>query len=488
MVFALGFAACLIAIPPGVLAADTLASVVAEMMNFDPPEVQLTWGGVLLQLAVGLLVPLMATTPVIMKGTRISPARVLSEYSISQVWSGAGIFDRIIRRFSHISRETLLALRNPFRKRGRLILSLIAMTFAGAVFMAIQNLQVSLNSTLNNEIFDFWRYDASVILHDYYPPDRLINEVKKIDGVDRVETWGFGFGRYVRPNGTESDEFYIDAPIAGSPLLDPPIIAGRSIEPGDTNSVVVTPGFLAREPGLQLGSQMKIKIKGRKEYYTIVGIMSMMSNSSVGYFTVMDLASFSRHVRAPNRSNSVIITMIPRETEAQRLLLSKIENHFDKQNVEVLTTFLIAEEREEINASFSVIIALLMVMTVLLSTVGGLGMMGTMSLNVLERTREIGVMRAYGASSRSIFRTVIIEGLLIGGISWILAVGFSLPLSVLLSRSIGKALLENPFAVSISSGGILGWAGLVIIISIVASLLPAMRAVRLTVTEVLGYE
>ncbi|NIV28059.1 MAG: FtsX-like permease family protein, partial [Anaerolineae bacterium] len=69
-------------------------------------------------------------------------------------------------------------------------------------------------------------------------------------------------------------------------------------------------------------------------------------------------------------------------------------------------------------ATTNILVAFLLVMAVLIAMVGGLGLMGTMSMNVLERTREIGVMRAIGASDRAILQLVIVEGMLIGVISW----------------------------------------------------------------------
>jgi putative ABC transport system permease protein len=114
--------------------------------------------------------------------------------------------------------------------------------------------------------------------------------------------------------------------------------------------------------------------------------------------------------------------------------------------------------------------------------------MGTMSLNVMERVREIGVMRAFGASSRIVSRIVIIEGLLIGMMSWILAIGLSLPISSSLARIIGLSFMDYPMTATVSPSGILAWALIVIVISVIASLLPALRAARLTVTEVLAYE
>jgi putative ABC transport system permease protein len=487
MVFLLGMAACLVAIPASVRGADALADFVAKLINFDPPEVQLTLQALLLQLGVGLGVPLCAAAPAILHGTQVSPARSLSEYGISQVWTGAGMLDHVLRYVPNMTRDLVLALRNPFRKRGRLLLSLTTLIFAGAVFMAIVNLQASLNVALN-EMFEFWRYDSWLIVDEYVPQERLVNEAMKVPGILHAEAWSFAIGRYVRPDGTESDNLYVQAPPAGTELLDPPLIEGRSLRAGDSNAILVSPGLLASEPALHVGSQVTIKIEGREQVYRIVGVMNMMGNSTIGYFTLMDYTAFSQHVREPNRANSIILTFAPGTLAEQRALSSAVEKRYDRAHINVLSNFLIAEEREEIDSAFAIIVALLMIMTVILATVGSLGLMGTMSLNVIERTREIGVMRAYGASDTAIFRIVIVEGLLIGMASWFLAIPLSLPMSNVLSQKIGLSFMDYPMPASYSASGILAWAALVIIISIFASLFPAMRAVRLTVTEVLAYE
>jgi putative ABC transport system permease protein len=487
MVIILGLIACLIAIPLSVIGAKALAAFTSEMINFNAPRVALTPQSLLLQLGVGLLIPLLAATPVILVGTRLSPAAVLSEYGINQVWGGAGFLDRLLQRIPGLTRDTLLALRNPFRKRGRLILSLVTLTFAGAVFMAIVNLRGSLNTSLN-EMFAFWRHDAWVIIDGHIPAERLETEARAVPGVTGAEAWGFSLARYVRPDGTESDNLYLLAPPAGTPMLDPPIIEGRPLQPGDLDAIVVSPGFLAKEPGLHLGGPMTLKIEGREQIYTIVGVVNMIGNSSIGYFTIIDYSAFTRHVRESNRANAVCMTYENSSLDETKRITSIVEKQFDQAGIDVISTFMIADERQEIEAAFSIIVALLMVMTVLLATVGGLGLMGTMSLNVIERTREIGVMRAYGSSNRTIFRIVILEGLMIGLMSWILAIGLSIPISIFLARMIGVAFMDYPMSASITPGGILIWAALVIVISIVASFFPAIRAVRLTVTQVLAYE
>jgi putative ABC transport system permease protein len=124
----------------------------------------------------------------------------------------------------------------------------------------------------------------------------------------------------------------------------------------------------------------------------------------------------------------------------------------------------------------------------LLAVIGGLGLMGTMSINVLERTREIGVMRAIGASNRSVRRIFVVEGIIIGVISWLVGAILALPLSQLLGNLVGGLFLNAPLDHNFSINGVVIWLVVVVILSAVASFLPAWNASRLTVQEVLAYE
>jgi putative ABC transport system permease protein len=138
--------------------------------------------------------------------------------------------------------------------------------------------------------------------------------------------------------------------------------------------------------------------------------------------------------------------------------------------------------------SLDVLVVFLLVMAILTAIVGSMGLTGTMGMNVLERTREIGIMRAIGADDRAVMRTVIAEGIFIGMISFGLAVILSVPVTYLLSTIVSLAVFQTPIDVIFTYEGYAIWLGLVLVLSTVASILPARNAARLTIREVLAYE
>jgi putative ABC transport system permease protein len=120
--------------------------------------------------------------------------------------------------------------------------------------------------------------------------------------------------------------------------------------------------------------------------------------------------------------------------------------------------------------------------------VGGLGLMGTMSMNVMERTREIGVLRACGATDWAVLQVIMVEGMMFGMISWVLGAALSVPMSLLLGRVVGIPILSVPLKFVFSMEGFITWLVLVILLSAISSFIPARNASRLTIREVLAYE
>ena len=130
----------------------------------------------------------------------------------------------------------------------------------------------------------------------------------------------------------------------------------------------------------------------------------------------------------------------------------------------------------------------LLIMSGLTAAVGSIGLMGTMSMNVMERTREIGVMRAIGATDRQVMNQVLLEGMLIGLISWVLAFGLAFPISFLMSYIVNTSIFGISGQFTFTVFGVFIWLAIVAVLSLVASFLPARNAARLTIREVLAYE
>jgi putative ABC transport system permease protein len=105
---------------------------------------------------------------------------------------------------------------------------------------------------------------------------------------------------------------------------------------------------------------------------------------------------------------------------------------------------------------------------------------------VLERRREIGVMRATGASSSTIFRLFIGEGLIQGWLSWLIAVPIAIPASNVMTTAVGNAF-QFEMLYKYQPTGAIAWLVIITILSILASVLPARGATRISVRESLSY-
>ncbi|MCP4361742.1 MAG: FtsX-like permease family protein, partial [Chloroflexi bacterium] len=126
-------------------------------------------------------------------------------------------------------------------------------------------------------------------------------------------------------------------------------------------------------------------------------------------------------------------------------------------------------------------------MAIMMAIVGSIGLGSVLAINVLERRREIGVMRAIGASNTIISRQLIGEGLTLGLISWLIAVPLSMPTSWLMNQALSWAM-KIDFTLVYSIPGVIGWLIITLVLSVLASWLPARKAVSVSVRESLAYQ
>jgi putative ABC transport system permease protein len=369
---------------------------------------------------------------------------------------------------------------------GRLMLTLATLTLAGAIFMSVVSVRASTVRTVN-AVFGQWSGDVWVLLEQSYHVDRLQHEAQRLPGVMGMETWRILSARRVRPDGTQSSNYFIYASPAATKLFHPQMIEGRWLLPQDENAVVVSTDVQAEEPDLRVGGTLTFKVGDRKRIFRIVGLTrTLLTRDEPSVY--VNFASFGALLGGGNRADWMMLVTQRHDAAYQSAVTAALNTYFEDLGFRIRSAFPMAEHQAQVQAIFNVIVALLMIMAVLLASVGGLGLAGTMSINVLERTREIGVMRALGARNGTVQGIVIVEGMVIGVMSWALAAPLSLPVSVALSHALGMALLRTSLSYTFSFGGVLLWLGLTIAIAAAASALPAWNASRLPVRDTLAYE
>jgi len=218
----------------------------------------------------------------------------------------------------------------------------------------------------------------------------------------------------------------------------------------------------------------------------VVGIFRM-AGSYPTPFTYVTQAALARLGPYAGLANTLKIVTTEHSAAAQNMALRGVQQRLsDGQFAASLRTG--AEVSDQQKSQIDILIKLLLAMGLLIALVGGLGLMGTMSMNILERTREIGVLRSIGAENGAIFQMVVGEGALIGLLSWAFSALAAIPITRLLDSALGVRLMTVPIAYIFSARGLLVWLVVALLLSAIASLLPARGALRLTIRDVLAYE
>jgi putative ABC transport system permease protein len=454
------------------------------MLNIDVRGPWLPPSVVAIELGIGLLVPLLAALVPILRGTRVTVREAITSYGLSERPRRGGLSDRAGERLRGVPRPVRLSLRNTFRRRGRLALTLATLTLGGAMFASVATIQSSLAGTFD-EVMQYSSYDVEVNLRESESAAAAIGAAETLPGVVQAEGWIATNASRLRPDGTQNSNIWLRAAPADTDLIRPTLVEGRWLQPGEGEALVVNVDFRSAEPDIRVGDVVTLKVEGHEIQWPVVGIVTTQLLGPVVY---APYEPFSQAIGMAGEVNRIVLVTENHDAAAQSAAAELAEERLRAAGVPVEQVDTQSEMRQGTQSAFDILVILLFIVGALLVVVGSLGLMGAMSLNVIERTREVGVMRAIGASNGMVARIVIVEGLVVGLLSWFLGALLAVPLSWALSYAIGVAFVQVPLAYAFSAAGVLLWLVLVIGLSVLASLLPARRAWRLSVREVLAYE
>ncbi len=484
LILAFSLIALGIAIPLGAQAAYALSNLVASMLNFSLLGYRAIPAAVFLQIVIAVTIPLAAGFIPVYNGSRVTVQRAISGFN-PPAGQNKTETDKPGRSIRWISRPLLISLRNTFRRKSRLALTLFTLTMGGAIFIAVFNVRVALNQYLDN-ISNYFLADVVASFDRPYRVNEIEGAVLAIPGVQAIEGWAFASSELEDSTGTVVENIQLLAPPADSQLVEPILVSGRWIMPGDVNAIAVSESLLGIYPDLQPGDSLTLDVAGSEDPWTVVGIFKFVGGQ--GNFAYTSYDTLSQMLGLSGRAFSYRIALDDHSEKAKRAMSTVIDNTLRQAGYQVSEVEPGSNSMKIASEGLDTLIVFLLIMAVLTAVVGSMGLTGTMGMNVLERTREIGVMRSIGAVDRVVIKTVIIEGMLIGTISWFLGALLSFPITSLLSSIISLAIFETQIEVAFTLEGFLIWLGLVLILSAVASVLPARSAARLTIREVLAYE
>ncbi|HAJ35362.1 MAG TPA: ABC transporter permease [Chloroflexi bacterium] len=487
LVLVYGILAFSIAIPLAVLTAQYLMTdLIAPLVNLRPESLALPWWLYAMMVAIGVLIPVLAGVLPVWQGTRITTYAALNELGMQTGTAAGGFFERMLARLPKrwLQRPLVLAVRNTLRHKGRLLRTMIVMILGTSLFIAVISVRVSVDTT-QADFLRYHQYDVQVQFQEAHRIARLEQAALTVPGVVRVEARTFGSASRTRPDGVESNRYQVIGVPEGSTMIDPIVQAGRWLRPDDEYAVVINATVAQDEPDVQVGDTIVLKMNDRERTWQVVGIVGA---DAQGPKIFMNRTVFGYENRLPNRANSVQVLTETHDLLGQKTMESTLLRHFEKLGYAVLTTRTTQTLNSQNGLMFDIIVGFLILNAVLLGLVGSLGLSTTMGINMLERIREIGVLRAIGASNSAIRRIVLLEGLVIATLSWIIGFALSYPVAQVMSEQIGVALLDTPLSFTYALPAAIIWFFVLLLLAVAASLGPARNAVRLTIREVLAYE
>jgi putative ABC transport system permease protein len=474
-----GGLALLLAMPLGVIGAHLLARWILDVVNISLDTVRVIPLAVGIQIAVGLIVPLLAALAPVIGGARTTAHRAISNYGLGGGF-GRGWFDRLIGKIRRLPRPMTLSLRNTFRRKARVLLTLMTLVLGGVMFIMVMSVAASLDNTIEMLLHDFGS-DVMVSMERYYRVSRLIDVTESLPGVVRAEVWN-RYGVMLKlPGGGERYTGIWGLP-ADSEIFNPRIVNGRFLLPDDGHAIVLN-HRIATDEGIRVGDEVRFDIQDEETDWTVVGLIL---NSEQDSFVPFE--AIAQEFGRVNRGRQIWVVSDEHDAESAQQLIREMDRVYAANNLEVHEYETTEEARADQRGGFDIVIYLLLSMSVLAAIVGSLGMMGTMSINVIERQREIGVMRAAGATSVAITGIFVGEGVLLGVVSWLFAAPLSYPSARLFSDVVGETLTGASFDFVYSVNGLFLWLAIVILLSALASLWPALQAARVSVREALAYE
>ena len=432
--------------------------------------------GVLLGIAVGLGVSSLAGLIPAWQGARISVREAISSYGIRSDY-GSSRLDRALQRIQGLPPLGAMAIRNLSRRPARSLLTIGVIALATAGFIGALSTRNSVNSAIR-EIYATYNTDAWVTLGESVDVT-FERQFSTVEGVYAAEGWGIANGHVG----------LAEARLWGLPpdtqLYRYVLRQGRWFAPDESDAVVLS-SELADDRGLHIGDAVEIQVREQNRIMTVVGIAidnTIFLGGTLAGKAFVPRATLNRLLGSQNQVSLFALGLTRHSPTEVEEILRQVEFRFQgwRPTVQPVYVEIAAAQRASQWLSLA-LVAMLLIVTL----VGALGILNTLTLNVLERRREIAVLRAIGGTNQALTLSFLSEAVTLGAIGWLLGAFLGYPTGYLFTRQLGNVLFSLDYVLT---GGIWIWSLLfTLCLALAASLGPALASARISAGINLRYE
>lgn len=483
MVGSLAIIAVLLSLVPAVLSANVFAASVSRVINFDLVSTTIPWWVFGVHASVGIGLPLLITLPTLRRGARISVTEALIDHGVEP--SGAGSLTHLRLK----NRLIIYALRNTLRQRRQFILNSGLLAAAGGLLISAISLGEAWTS-LTDRVFAVSHYHVEFTLGNSEGPAAL-SALSDMAEVKKTELWASAptvvpVEGQIDVHRTYPDEshgsFSLVAAVVGSTLVDRTIISGRWLAEEDlSRDVVVVNQAVRRHTPISLGGRLVLSVAGQPHTFEVVGIIEEVA-PAYAYIPAQRFTSL-----APTDVSTTVRVAVNESGAGLAAAIGRIEGRLLGAGIGIRAAVPLAVVKNAVASHFEVLANALVFLAILLTVVGTLGLSASVGANVVERTREFGVLRATGAKPAQVRFVVWFEAVFVGVASSFGAVLLAVPTSLLIGRIIGQMSFGISLPFMLSPAAMIGWAAVTVFLSVAAAVLPAKRAGDLSVHEALAH-
>ena len=452
-----------------------LLSVVARLGNVDVPF-RVAPRGVALGVTVGIGVTLLAGLVPAWLGARTPVRQALQGYGIATTY-GTGWLERMLRRLTVLPPTLTMAARNVARRQGRSLVTIGVIAVAVAAFLATQSTRASVNRAIDGA---FATYGADLWVWFGEPVGNDMNrQLASVPGVRRAEAWTLTNcwveGVQARLWGLAPD----------TDLYKPRLQEGRWFDPEETDAAVVS-AEMAASQDFRLGDRLQVEVSSGQREFRVVGIAidnSIFLGSTLAGKVFAPREVVAHMLQRQGTADFFAVGLLVSDPEHVDRAIAQIEQRFRQLRPGAQPVYTDVESARRASQLLSMA---LVAMVLLVGLIGIIGVVNTLSLNLLERRREIGVLRSIGARNGPLLAIFVGEGVAMGGIGWLAGLALGYPLGRLFTYLMQQVLFRIDF---VFSPGLLG-ASLffALALSAAASLGPALAAAHMPAQQALRYE